>query len=58
MLVLSQYVEPQYALELLGDDAAGAGRLLKDRVADLDHFTEAVRRVAEGARPSTLRSSR
>jgi DNA-binding NarL/FixJ family response regulator len=48
VLVLSQYLEEDYALELLGDDAAGVGYLLKDRVSDLDRFAEAVRRVAEG----------
>jgi DNA-binding NarL/FixJ family response regulator len=48
VLVLSQVVEPSSALELLAGDAAGLGYLLKDRVADLDRFTEAVRRVGEG----------
>ncbi len=49
VLVLSQYVEEAYALELFGGgDAGGAGYLLKDRVADLDRFVEAVRRVGEG----------
>ena len=48
VLVLSQYVEPGYALELLQDSAEGVGYLLKDRVADVDEFTAAVRRVAEG----------
>jgi DNA-binding NarL/FixJ family response regulator len=48
VLVLSQIVEPSSALELLAGDAAGLGYLLKDRVADLDRFTEAVRRVGEG----------
>ncbi len=48
VLVLSQYLEEQYALELLGDDAAGVGYLLKDRVSDGDRFADAVRRVAEG----------
>jgi DNA-binding NarL/FixJ family response regulator len=48
VLVLSQYLEDQYALELLGDDASGVGYLLKDRVSDLRLFTDAVRRVAEG----------
>jgi DNA-binding NarL/FixJ family response regulator len=48
VLVLSQYVEQQYAIELLGEDAAGVGYLLKDRVTDLEQFAEAVRRVAEG----------
>jgi DNA-binding NarL/FixJ family response regulator len=48
VLVLSQYVEPDYALELLADDAEGVGYMLKDRVADVDEFTSAVRRVADG----------
>lgn len=48
VLVLSQYVEPDYALELLAEDAEGVGYLLKDRVADVDEFTSAVRRVADG----------
>ena len=48
MLVLSQYVEPGYALELLADSAEGVGYLLKDRVSDVDEFRGAVRRVAEG----------
>jgi DNA-binding NarL/FixJ family response regulator len=48
VLVLSQYVEEGYALELLTDDAEGVGYLLKDRVAEVDRFIEAVRRVADG----------
>lgn len=48
VLVLSQYVEEGYALELLADNAEGVGYLLKDRVADIDAFTDAVRRVGEG----------
>ena len=48
VLVLSQYVEPEYAMELLADDAEGVGYLLKDRVADVDEFAGAVRRVADG----------
>ena len=48
MLVLSQYVEPAYAMELLGENAEGVGYLLKDRVSDVDEFAAAVRRVAEG----------
>jgi len=48
VLVLSQIVEPSSALELLAGDAAGLGYLLKDRVGDIDRFTESVRRVAEG----------
>ena len=47
VLVLSQYLEEEYALELLGDDAAGVGYLLKDRVSDLERFADAVRRVGE-----------
>jgi DNA-binding NarL/FixJ family response regulator len=48
VLVLSQYVEERYAMELLGEDAEGVGYLLKDRVADVERFLEAVRRVADG----------
>ena len=48
VLVLSQYVEQGYALELLSENAEGVGYLLKDRVADIDRFVEAVRRVGEG----------
>ena len=48
VLVLSEYLEEQYALELLADNAEGVGYLLKSRVSDVDRFAEAVRRVAEG----------
>ena len=48
VLVLSAYIEQEYAVELLGDDAAGVGYLLKDRVSDGDRFADAVRRVGEG----------
>jgi DNA-binding NarL/FixJ family response regulator/class 3 adenylate cyclase len=48
VLVLSQYVEAGYALELLADSAEGVGYLLKDRVSDVQEFASAVRRVAEG----------
>jgi DNA-binding NarL/FixJ family response regulator len=48
VLVLSQYIEETYALELLADNAEGVGYLLKDRVSDLDNFLDAVRRVANG----------
>jgi DNA-binding NarL/FixJ family response regulator/class 3 adenylate cyclase len=48
VLVLSQSVEPGYAMELLGENAEGVGYLLKDRVSDVEEFTAAVRRVAEG----------
>ena len=48
VLVLSQYVEEAYALELFADGADGLGYLLKDRVADVDRFVDAVRRVGEG----------
>ena len=47
-LVLSQYVELGLALPLLADGAEGLGYLLKDRVADVDEFVDAVRRVGEG----------
>jgi DNA-binding NarL/FixJ family response regulator len=48
VLVLSQYIEEEYVMELLGESAEGVGYLLKDRVADVDRFVEAVQRVAEG----------
>ncbi|MFN8187584.1 MAG: response regulator transcription factor [Gaiellales bacterium] len=48
VLVLSQYVEPAYALELLQESAEGVGYLLKDRVSDVTEFAAAVRRVGEG----------
>jgi DNA-binding NarL/FixJ family response regulator len=48
VLVLSQYIEPEYAMELLADSAEGVGYLLKDRVSDINEFASAVRRVAEG----------
>lgn len=48
VLVLSQYIEESYALDLLADNAEGVGYLLKDRVSDLDNFLDAVRRVADG----------
>jgi DNA-binding NarL/FixJ family response regulator len=48
VLMLSQYVEPEYAQALLADNAAGIGYLLKDRVADVERFLDAVRRVAAG----------
>ncbi|HEY7603815.1 MAG TPA: response regulator [Gaiellaceae bacterium] len=48
VLVLSQYLEPAYALELLSESAEGVGYLLKDRVADVPEFVAAVQRVGEG----------
>jgi DNA-binding NarL/FixJ family response regulator len=48
VLVLSQYVEAEYAMELLSETAEGVGYLLKDRVSDLEQFAAAVRRVGEG----------
>jgi DNA-binding NarL/FixJ family response regulator len=48
VLVLSQHIEPAYAMELLAESAEGVGYLLKDRVSDLEEFTGAVRRVGEG----------
>jgi DNA-binding NarL/FixJ family response regulator len=48
VLVLSQYVERQYATELLADRAGGVGYLLKDRVGDVREFMDALRRVARG----------
>jgi DNA-binding NarL/FixJ family response regulator len=48
ILVLSQYIETRYAVELVREDPGGIGYLLKDRVARLDDLTDAVRRVAAG----------
>jgi DNA-binding NarL/FixJ family response regulator len=48
ILLFSQYVETRYAADLLADDAAGIGYLLKDRVADTSDFVEALVRVASG----------
>jgi len=48
VLVLSQYVEEDYALDLLAGSAEGVGYVLKDRVADIDRFVDAIRRVADG----------
>ena len=48
VLVLSQYLEEAYATDLLGAGTEGVGYLLKDRVADVDRFIDAVRRVAGG----------
>jgi DNA-binding NarL/FixJ family response regulator len=48
VLVLSAYVEDAYAMQLVADSAEGVGYLLKDRVADVDGFVDAVRRVADG----------
>jgi DNA-binding NarL/FixJ family response regulator len=48
VLVLSQFYEPEYALELIGNRAEGVGYLLKERVADVATLTSAVERVARG----------
>jgi DNA-binding NarL/FixJ family response regulator len=48
ILVLSQYVEERYATELLAGETRGIGYLLKDRVADVNEFLAAVRRVGDG----------
>jgi DNA-binding NarL/FixJ family response regulator len=48
VLVLSQYLEEGYALDLLSSSAERMGYLLNDRVADLDRFVDAVKRVGEG----------
>ena len=48
VLVLSQFYEESYALDLVGDRAEGVGYLLKERVGDVAAFVEAVRRVAAG----------
>ena len=48
ILVLSQYVRPAYALELLSDGAGGVGYLLKERVSDLRELSSAIERIAAG----------
>jgi DNA-binding NarL/FixJ family response regulator len=48
ILVLSQYVEETYATDLLASDTSGLGYLLKDRIADVTEFVNAVRRVSDG----------
>jgi DNA-binding NarL/FixJ family response regulator len=48
VLVLSQYVEEDYAVDLLAGSAEGIGYLLKDRVADVERFIDSIRRVADG----------
>ena len=48
VLVLSQYVEERYAVELLAGGAGGVGYLLKERVANVAEFVDAVHRVAGG----------
>jgi DNA-binding NarL/FixJ family response regulator len=48
VLVLSQFIRPSYALELLSEGTEGLGYLLKDRVSDLDQLASSVRRVAAG----------
>ncbi|MEV5830377.1 response regulator transcription factor [Spirillospora sp. NPDC052242] len=48
VLVLSQYVEKRYAAELITADTGGVGYLLKDRVAQVDEFLDALDRIAEG----------
>ena len=48
VLVLSSYVQEEYAVELLGESAEGVGYLLKDRVADVERFIDSIRRVAAG----------
>jgi DNA-binding NarL/FixJ family response regulator len=48
VLVLSSYYEEDYALDLIGESAEGVGYLLKERVGDVEAFTQAVARVADG----------
>jgi DNA-binding NarL/FixJ family response regulator len=48
VLVLSQFLEEHYALDLIGEDASGVGYLLKDRVSDAAALADAIRRVADG----------
>jgi DNA-binding NarL/FixJ family response regulator len=48
IVVLSQHADQQYALDLVGDEPAGVGYLLKERVGDVETFIDAVKRVAQG----------
>jgi DNA-binding NarL/FixJ family response regulator len=48
VVVLSQYVETEQLFQLLADDPRGIGYVLKERVADIGQFTDAIRRVAAG----------
>src|ERR671939_314411 len=48
VLILSQFCEPAFALQLIGDRPEGVGYLLKERVGDVASFTDAVARVAGG----------
>ena len=48
VLVLSQHLQRTYAVELLGDRSSGVGYLLKQRIADIDTFTDDLRRIAAG----------
>jgi DNA-binding NarL/FixJ family response regulator len=48
VLVLSQYVDEHYVVQLLSGGADGVGYLLKDRVSDVDSFLDAIKRVANG----------
>jgi len=48
VLVLSQYIEEQYAIELIGDAPEGVGYLLKERIADVSALLDAVHRIAAG----------
>jgi len=48
ILVLSQHVEPSFALRLMSDGAGGVGYLLKDRVSDIGDLADAIRRIAKG----------
>ena len=58
VVVLSQYVEEDYAFELLADGVGGLGYLLKERVSQLDELVRALHEVARGAQPSIRRWSR
>jgi DNA-binding NarL/FixJ family response regulator len=61
VLVLSQYVEPSYAMELIADDAEGVGYLLKDRIPDVGRVPELRsprRRGRVGARPGDRHAAR
>jgi len=48
VVVLSQYVEPDYALNLFSEGSAGLAYLLKERIGDIDHLTDAINQVSAG----------
>src|SRR3954464_12495492 len=58
VVVLSQYVEPQYARDLFADGVGGLGYLLKERIRDVDELVRALQEACRAVRPWTRGSSR